>query len=142
VPDWVAPLTGTPRFRTAVSAAAAVPPGDVTACHATIMPAADDSLPEAEISGLISPETLDARWQERWPRCRPVGYELRGCARATWVRFHTLSGSKRYAEGTATGCPPTHMACEATDPLRHTGGDTLSEGAQGNLNAYHLQGSS
>jgi hypothetical protein len=62
------------------------------------MPAADGSLPEAEISGLISPETLDARWQEWWRQCRPVGYELRGCARATWVRFHTLPGSRRYAE--------------------------------------------
>ena len=41
---------------------------------------------------------MTARWRERWPRCRPVGHELRCCARATWVRFHTLPGSKRYAE--------------------------------------------
>jgi hypothetical protein len=70
----------------------------MTACCATITSATDDALPEAEISGLISPQTLNERWQERWPRCRPVGYELRCCAPATWVRFHTLPGSKRYAE--------------------------------------------
>jgi hypothetical protein len=57
-----------------------------------------DWLPEAGIGELISLATLTARWQERWPRCRPVGHELRCCARATWVRFHSLPGSKRYAE--------------------------------------------
>ena len=62
------------------------------------MSAADNRVPEAGIGELISVGTLNARWHERWPRCRPVGYELRSCARATWVRFHSLPESKRYAE--------------------------------------------
>lgn len=37
-------------------------------------------------------------WSRRWPTCRPIGHELRDGARATWVRFHSLPGSKRYAE--------------------------------------------
>jgi hypothetical protein len=49
-------------------------------------------------SDVVDVGELGARWQERWPRCRPIGHELRGCARATWVRFHTLPGSKRYAD--------------------------------------------
>ena len=58
----------------------------------------DDWLPEAGIGELISLAALNARWQRRWPRCLPVGHELRCCARATWVRFHSLPGAKRYAE--------------------------------------------
>ena len=41
---------------------------------------------------------LSARWQERWPACRPIGHELRDTAPSTWVRFHSLPESKRYAE--------------------------------------------
>ena len=37
-------------------------------------------------------------WTGRWPDCRPIGHELRGCAKETWVRFHSLPGSKRYPE--------------------------------------------
>lgn len=58
----------------------------------------DDWLPEAGIGELISLAALNARWQRQWPRCLPVGHELRCCARATWVRFHSLPGAKRYAE--------------------------------------------
>ena len=42
--------------------------------------------------------TFDAAWDRNWPDCRPVGHELRWCAHETWVRFHSLPGSKRYAE--------------------------------------------
>lgn len=37
-------------------------------------------------------------WSRRWPACRPIGHELRSSARATWVRFHSLPGSKRHPE--------------------------------------------
>lgn len=37
-------------------------------------------------------------WQQRWPRCPPVGYKLRDPYRDVWARFHSLPGSKRYAE--------------------------------------------
>ncbi|WP_457852253.1 DUF3885 domain-containing protein [Luteipulveratus flavus] len=41
---------------------------------------------------------FDGAWRARWPAVRPVGHELRSSASATWVRFHSLPGSKRYAE--------------------------------------------
>ena len=41
---------------------------------------------------------LTLAWNHRWPSCRPVGYELRNCARESWVRFHSLPESKRYAD--------------------------------------------
>lgn len=41
---------------------------------------------------------LTERWESRWPRCRPIGHELRTCAADRWIRFHSLQGSKRYAE--------------------------------------------
>lgn len=39
---------------------------------------------------------LSALWDERWPGCPKLPYELRGAIRDRWVRFHTLPGSKRY----------------------------------------------
>lgn len=41
---------------------------------------------------------LTALWARAWGDCRPVSYELRGCLHDRWVRFHSLPGSKRYAE--------------------------------------------
>jgi len=41
---------------------------------------------------------MTARWNARWPNCRPIGHELRSCAQERWVRFHSLPESKRYAE--------------------------------------------
>ncbi len=41
---------------------------------------------------------LTLAWNHRWPSCRPVGYELRNCARESWVRFHSLPEAKRYAD--------------------------------------------
>lgn len=41
---------------------------------------------------------LTARWAGAWGDCRPVGHELRGCLQDRWVRFHSLPGSKRYAD--------------------------------------------
>ncbi|MEV6154266.1 hypothetical protein AB0L53_28340 [Nonomuraea sp. NPDC052129] len=40
---------------------------------------------------------LSALWRSRWPDCPPIGHELRSDADC-WVRFHSLPGSKRYAE--------------------------------------------
>lgn len=41
---------------------------------------------------------LTTAWSELWRGCRPLGHELRDCARDRWVRFHSLPESKRYAE--------------------------------------------
>ena len=41
---------------------------------------------------------LDDLWERRWPGSRPVADELRDTARASWVRFHSLPGSKRYPD--------------------------------------------
>jgi hypothetical protein len=48
--------------------------------------------PVDEVAGLTE------RWELRWPTCRPIGHELRTSAADRWVRFHSLPGSKRYAE--------------------------------------------
>ncbi len=44
---------------------------------------------------------FDAAWRVRWPDSRPIGHELRSTAHKTWVRFHSLPESKRYAENNA-----------------------------------------
>lgn len=44
---------------------------------------------------------FEAAWETHWPTCRPIGDELRGCAARRWVRFHSLPGSKRYADDEA-----------------------------------------
>ena len=41
---------------------------------------------------------LTARWGHRWPGVPPVGHELPGPLHDRWVRFHSLPGSKRYAD--------------------------------------------
>ena len=57
--------------------------------------------PAGSDGGSIDLNTLTVLWGERWPRCRPVGDELRACAWDRWVRFHSLPGSKRYADNEA-----------------------------------------
>lgn len=42
--------------------------------------------------------TLSRAWADRWAECRPIGHELRHWVPDRWVRFHSLPGSKRYAE--------------------------------------------
>ncbi len=44
------------------------------------------------------PDSLTELWARRWPRCRPIGHELRHSAYDRWIRFHSLPESKRYAE--------------------------------------------
>jgi hypothetical protein len=46
----------------------------------------------------IDLDLLSRRWMTLWPNCRPIGHELRDCAPAGWVRFHSLPASKRYAQ--------------------------------------------
>jgi len=46
-------------------------------------------------------EAFDRMWHSRRPNDRPIGNELRGSASSTWVRFHSLPGSKRYADNQA-----------------------------------------
>jgi hypothetical protein len=49
-------------------------------------------LPGVDVAG------LSAGWARAWGGCRPLSYELRGCLHDRWVRFHSLPGSKRYAD--------------------------------------------
>lgn len=64
---------------------------------------------------------LSALWDERWPGCSKLPFELRGIP-AGWVRFHTLPGSKRYPETEAEyeivlarhNAVLSHLATEAT----------------------------
>ena len=49
----------------------------------------------------LDPSALLILWTGRWPSCRPIAHELRGCAPERWVRFHSLPHSKRYAENDA-----------------------------------------
>lgn len=41
---------------------------------------------------------LSQLWQERWPLSPPIAHEVRAVCRDRWVRFHSLPGSKRYAD--------------------------------------------
>ena len=45
--------------------------------------------------------SFDAAWRTKWPETRPIGHELRSSGHETWVRFHSLPESKRYAENEA-----------------------------------------
>lgn len=42
--------------------------------------------------------SLTAAWERTWPNAEPLGYRLREAYAERWVRFHSLPGSKRYAE--------------------------------------------
>ena len=46
---------------------------------------------------LVDTVALSRLWDERWPGCSKLPYELRA-VRDRWVRFHTLPDSKRYPE--------------------------------------------
>lgn len=37
-------------------------------------------------------------WESHWPEAVPVGYRLRETYPDRWIRFHSLPGSKRYAD--------------------------------------------
>ena len=41
---------------------------------------------------------LLAGWEQNWPGSRPAADELKSLFRDRWVRFHSLPGSKRYAD--------------------------------------------
>jgi hypothetical protein len=47
--------------------------------------------------GVVETVALSQLWDERWPGCSKLPYELRA-AWDRWVRFHTLPGSKRYPD--------------------------------------------
>ncbi|MFF4879653.1 hypothetical protein [Micromonospora sp. NPDC000668] len=46
----------------------------------------------------LNPQTLIELWEQRWPECPPFAHWLRGRYPDRWVRFHSLPGSKRYAD--------------------------------------------
>jgi len=48
----------------------------------------------------VDTDVLTKLWDQRWPGCSKVPYELRA-ARDRWVRFHTLPDSKRYTDAEA-----------------------------------------
>jgi hypothetical protein len=52
----------------------------------------------AVTSGPGFADTVRSVWQQQWPECPPVAHWLRVRYPKRWVRFHTLPGSKRYAE--------------------------------------------
>lgn len=52
---------------------------------------------DEEPTRLVDPVALSTLWDERWPGCSKLPYELRGIPER-WVRFHTLPQSKRYPE--------------------------------------------
>ncbi|MFC1412907.1 hypothetical protein ACEZCY_28355 [Streptacidiphilus sp. N1-12] len=47
------------------------------------------------------PSGLLHRWAAQWSPCPPIGHELHVIHPDRWVRFHSLPGSKRYAEDDA-----------------------------------------
>ncbi|WP_043511785.1 MULTISPECIES: hypothetical protein [unclassified Actinoplanes] len=46
-------------------------------------------------AGVVDTAALSMLWDDRWPGCSKLPYELRD-VRDRWIRFHTLPGSKRY----------------------------------------------
>ncbi|MEU6205846.1 hypothetical protein ABZ814_19960 [Micromonospora musae] len=46
----------------------------------------------------LNPPALTDLWDQRWPECPPFAHWLRGRYPDRWVRFHSLPGSKRYAD--------------------------------------------
>jgi len=52
---------------------------------------------DEEPTRAVDPVALSALWDERWPGCSKLPYELRDIPER-WVRFHTLPQSKRYPE--------------------------------------------
>lgn len=44
---------------------------------------------------------LTRRWQQSWPRCPPIAYLFTRHLSDTWVRFHSLPESQRYATNEA-----------------------------------------
>jgi hypothetical protein len=46
-------------------------------------------------------DDLTRRWRAAWPHCPPVGHLFRYHLRDTWVRFHSLPESRRYADSEA-----------------------------------------
>lgn len=47
---------------------------------------------------VIDPDLLAALWRERHPSAPPVAHTFRTRYADSWVRFHSLPGSKRYPE--------------------------------------------
>ena len=70
---------------------------------------------------------INAAWHSRWPECAPIGHELRLTAAQTWVRFHSLPKSKRYAEDQAEYAEVLHrhltLLSELSSSTPTAGGD-------------------
>jgi len=47
---------------------------------------------------VVDPYPLIAVWAGAWPGALPIAHELKELFEETWVRFHSLPGSKRYAD--------------------------------------------
>lgn len=71
------------------------------------------------------PYPMIAAWVEAWPGALPIAHELKELFEDTWVRFHSLPDSKRYAD----------TAEEYAEILsrHHTVLDELQDGSPGEL---------
>lgn len=57
----------------------------------------EDHLLEGPPTATREARALAARWDARWPGIAPIAHGLPPCS-DRWVRFHSLPGSKRYAD--------------------------------------------
>ena len=65
---------------------------------------------------------LTELWEQRWPGCPPVGYQLRTTYRERRVRFHSLPESQRYPEDESEYAVVLHRYNTVLDAL-FAGGD-------------------
>jgi len=78
----------------------------------------------------LSPAALaafDEAWSSRWPKCRPIGHELRTCAAENWVRFDSLPESKRYADNPAEYAEILHRHRVLLEELASLSGGSARE---------------
>jgi hypothetical protein len=79
---------------------------------------------EQEAQGAGSDELL-ASWNRRWAAARPLGWELRQEYPDQWVRFHSLPGSRRYADSEEEALEALHRGRTLIDELFAGGLDSL-----------------
>jgi hypothetical protein len=78
------------------------------------------SVPADQVRILPSPGSthpLQASWDAHWPNVPPISHLLKSEANERWVRFHSLPGSKRYAETPAEYATILHRHNTVLDDL-------------------------
>jgi hypothetical protein len=71
------------------------------------------------------PYPLIDAWAKRWPDSLPIAHELKELFETQWVRFHSLSGSRRAAASDADWDSVLHRNNAVLDELLSTGEETL-----------------